>query len=82
MVILNAPSPTTTSRKEACIHDLIAARAKKTPDDVAIVAPDRRSMTYGSLMDHIDSGVRGSTVWGSVEATEWRWCFPTALKWL
>jgi acyl-CoA synthetase (AMP-forming)/AMP-acid ligase II/acyl carrier protein len=39
---------------DQCIHHLIAAQAKRTPDAIAIAALRRASLTYGRLRDHID----------------------------
>jgi oxalate---CoA ligase len=58
MISLNVSVSATTIQEEGCIYDLIAARAKKVPDAVALVAKNRIPMTYGSLLNHIDRGTR------------------------
>jgi acyl-CoA synthetase (AMP-forming)/AMP-acid ligase II/acyl carrier protein len=42
---------------DQCIHHVIAAQAKRTPDAIAIAALRRASLTYGRLRDHIDEVV-------------------------
>lgn len=55
---INVPPSTTSIREEGCIYDLIKARANKVPDAIAVAAPERLPMTYGSLMNHIVRGIR------------------------
>jgi acyl-CoA synthetase (AMP-forming)/AMP-acid ligase II/acyl carrier protein len=43
---------------DQCIHHLIAAQAKRTPDAIAIAAPGRASLTYGGLHIHIEETVK------------------------
>jgi amino acid adenylation domain-containing protein len=57
MVNHNISAFATAVREEGCIFDLIKARAKTVPDSVALMAPDRPPMTYGSLMNHVARGV-------------------------
>lgn len=42
---------------DQCIHHLIAAQAKRTPDAIGIAAPGRAPLTYRRLRDHIDDVV-------------------------
>ena len=42
---------------EQCIHHLIAAQAKRTPDAIAIAAPKRAPLTYSRLHIHINNVV-------------------------
>ncbi len=51
------------SPQAACLSDLRAGAAARTPDASAIVAPARRSLTYARLWAHIDAvGVRLSAL--------------------
>ncbi len=43
---------------EQCIHHLVAAQAKRTPDAIAIAAPKRAPLTYGGLRTHIADTVK------------------------
>jgi len=43
---------------DQCIHHLIAAQAKRTPDAIAIAAPERAPLTYSGLRTHIEDTVK------------------------
>ena len=53
---LAAPVPKSSSF--GCLHDLLALRAQRAPDAVAIAAPGRASLSYAGLHRHVGDTVR------------------------
>jgi acyl-CoA synthetase (AMP-forming)/AMP-acid ligase II/acetyltransferase-like isoleucine patch superfamily enzyme/acyl carrier protein len=49
---------------ELTLHDLVRRRAADTPDAVAVMAPDRRPLSYRALLDQVEATVERLRVLG------------------
>jgi acyl-CoA synthetase (AMP-forming)/AMP-acid ligase II/thioesterase domain-containing protein len=44
--------------RQACVYQLLQNQAERTPDALAILAPERAPLTYGQLLRHIEDVVQ------------------------
>ena len=53
------------NRENLCVYNLIKEQGESNPDSIAILAPGRKPLTYGSLLSQMDYVIKNLNSMGS-----------------